>query len=74
VCCEMLRVPHCIDKRFTDRGKVVSLTPQKPYFSASSTHFCLRLSKPQVLILPERLGKLKKFNDLAGSQTRDLVA
>jgi hypothetical protein len=44
--CEMLRIPHCLDNRLTDGGKVVSLinrlryTPQKHYFSTSGTHFC----------------------------------
>jgi hypothetical protein len=44
--CEMLRIPHCLDNRLTDCGKVVSpthrlrSTPQKRYFSASGTHFC----------------------------------
>jgi hypothetical protein len=43
---EMLRIPHCLDSRFTDSGKVVSpthqprSTPQKHYLSASGTHFC----------------------------------
>jgi hypothetical protein len=36
--CQMLRVPHCLDNRLTDGGKVVSpthqphLTPQKHYY------------------------------------------
>jgi hypothetical protein len=44
--CEMLRIPHCLDNRLTDGGKVVSLThrprstPKKHYFSASGTHYC----------------------------------
>jgi hypothetical protein len=45
--CEMLRIPHCLDNRLTDGGKVVSpmyqphFTPQKHYyFSVSGTHFC----------------------------------
>jgi hypothetical protein len=45
--CEMLRIPHCLDNRFTDGGKVVSpthppqFTPQKHYyFYVSGTHFC----------------------------------
>jgi hypothetical protein len=64
---EMLRIPHCLDNRFADGGKVVSLThrphftPQKLYYSASGTHFCQRLSKPQSLVRPEGLGKLKKI-------------
>jgi hypothetical protein len=64
--CEILRIPHCIDNRLTDVGKVVSLAhrphsvPQKQYFSASGTHFCYRLSEPQGLVKPEELGKLMK--------------
>jgi hypothetical protein len=44
-CCEMLRIPHCLDSRLTDGDKVVSLThrprsiPQN-IVSASGTHFC----------------------------------
>jgi hypothetical protein len=43
---EMLRIPHCLDKRLTDGGKVVSpthrahFTPRKHYFSVSGTNFC----------------------------------
>jgi hypothetical protein len=35
-------------------------TPQKHYFSASGTHFCWRLSKPQGLAWPEGIGKSKR--------------
>jgi hypothetical protein len=45
--CEMLRIPHCLDNRLTDGGKVASpthrprSTPQKHYyFYVSGTHFC----------------------------------
>jgi hypothetical protein len=44
--CEMLRVPHCLDNRLTDAGKVVSpthrpqFTPEKHYLSVSGTLFC----------------------------------
>jgi hypothetical protein len=47
--CEMLRIPHCLDGRLTDGGKVVSpmyrprYTPQKHYFSASGNN----LSEPE---------------------------
>jgi hypothetical protein len=63
--CEVLRISHCLGNRLTDGGKVVSptyqlrSTPQKHYFSASGTHFCLRLSEPQGLMWPEGLGKFK---------------
>jgi hypothetical protein len=30
--CEMLRIPHCLDNRLTDGGKVVSPT-QQPHFT-----------------------------------------
>jgi hypothetical protein len=63
----MLRIPHCLDNRLTDGGKVVSpthpphFTLQKHYyFYASGTHFCLRLSKPQGLVRPEGLSKFKE--------------
>jgi hypothetical protein len=59
----MLRIPQCLDNRLTDGGKVVSpthpshSTPQKHYYLyVSDTHFCQRLSKPQCLMWPERLG------------------
>jgi hypothetical protein len=76
----MLRIPHCLDSLLTDGGKVVSptlrprSTPQKHYFSASGTHFCWRLSNPQGLVVPERLGELKKLIHLIVSRTRDLPA
>jgi hypothetical protein len=44
--CQMLRIPHCLDRQLTDGAKFVSpthrphFTPQKHYFSVSSTHFC----------------------------------
>jgi hypothetical protein len=77
----MLRIPHCLDNYVTDGGEVVSPT-QRPrstlqkYSSSSSsgTRFCQRLSEPQGLVLPEGLGKLKKFIHFAGFRTRDLPA
>jgi hypothetical protein len=45
--CEMLRIPHYLDNRLTDGGKVVSpmhpphFTLQEHYhFHVSGTHFC----------------------------------
>jgi hypothetical protein len=67
-------ITNCPDIGLTDGGKVVSLKHrqrsalQKHYSSASGTRFCQRLSKPQGLVLPDGLGKLKKI----WSQTRDL--
>jgi hypothetical protein len=66
---EMLRIPHCLDNRLTDGGKVVS---PMHHFYVSGTHFCLRLSKPQGLVCPEGSGKFKKKNHLIGYRTRDL--
>jgi hypothetical protein len=64
----MLMIPHCLDNRLIDGGKVVSpthqlhFTPQKHYyFNVSGTHFCSRLSKPQGLVRPEGLGKFKNI-------------
>jgi hypothetical protein len=63
--CEMLRIPHCLDNRLTDGGKVVGpthpphFTPHKHYyFNVSGTYFCYRLSKPPGLVRPEGFGKL----------------
>jgi hypothetical protein len=60
----MLRIPHCLDNRLTDGGKVVSpthqphFTPQKHYYVyVSGTHFCYSMSKPQSLVRTEGLGK-----------------
>jgi hypothetical protein len=50
---------------------VRALLPRN-FFPVSGTHFCYRLSKPQGLVRLEGLDKLKKFNDLIGSRTRDL--
>jgi hypothetical protein len=59
--------PTLLHNRLTDGGKFVSpthrphFTPQKHYyFYVSGTHFCYRVSKPQGLVRPERLGKFKK--------------
>jgi hypothetical protein len=65
--CEMLIIPHCLDNRLTEGGKVVNpthpphFTHQKHYyFYVSGTHFCQKLSKPQGLVRPEGLGKFKQ--------------
>jgi hypothetical protein len=60
----MLRIPHCLDNRLIDGGKVVSPTHQRAllprnniFFNVSGTHFCYRLSNPQGLVRPEELDK-----------------
>jgi hypothetical protein len=62
--CNTLRIPHCIEIRLTDGGKVFSSThrqrstPQKHYFSVFNTHFCWRLSEPPGLVRLEA-GRLR---------------
>jgi hypothetical protein len=74
----MVRIPHCLDSRLTDGGEVVSRmhrphsTPQIHFFSG--TYFCYRLSKLQVLVRLEGLGKLRKLKDLIVTRTRDFPA
>jgi hypothetical protein len=62
----MSRLPHLIDNRQTDGGKVVSLT-RRPL---------LPPGKLLVLVRLEGIGKLKKkkANDLIGNRTPDLPA
>jgi hypothetical protein len=63
----MWRFPHCLENRLTDGGEVVTLTrrlrstPQKHCFSVPGTYFYWRLSKLQVLVRLEGLGKFKKI-------------
>jgi hypothetical protein len=60
----MLRIPHCLDNGLKDRGKIIipmhwpRSNPQK-HLSTSGIHFC-RLSKPEGLVRPQGLGKLKR--------------
>jgi hypothetical protein len=76
----MLRIPRCIENRLTGGAEVVSVTfwpfstTQEHFLSASGTHYCFWLSKLQGLVRLEGLCKLKKFNDLIGSQIRNLPA
>jgi hypothetical protein len=63
----MLRIPYCLDNRLTGDGKVVRPTHRphstlQIHFSASGTHFCWTLSKPQGLVRPEGLGKFKEID------------
>jgi hypothetical protein len=76
----MLRIPHCLDNRLTDGGKVLSLTHQprsshqKHYFPVSGTHFCQRLTEPQVIVQLVGLGIFKEFIHLIGYRTCDFPA
>jgi hypothetical protein len=76
----MLRIPHCLDSRITDGGKVVNPTHRprsihrERYSSVSDIHFCLTLTEPHGPVRLEGLGKLKKLIQLIGSRTSDLPA
>jgi hypothetical protein len=70
--CKMLRIPHCLDNRLTDGGKVVSSTHQPLLYSPETLFLCfwysflLEADKPQGLVWPERLGKLKNHSPHRG--------
>jgi hypothetical protein len=77
--CEMLRIPHCLDSRLTDGGKVGSLMCRQSFYSPHSIFMllvliCYRLRKFQGLVRPEVLRKLIKINCFIGSRTLDLPA
>jgi hypothetical protein len=59
------------DRHPTHRPRFI---PHKYYFSASGTNFCRRMSKPQGLVQPEGLSKLKKSIHLIGFRSLDLPA
>jgi hypothetical protein len=61
----MLRIPHCLDDRLTDGGKVLSLT-HRPHFTPQK-HYYFSTSGTQGLVLPEGLGKVKKIINPIGS-------
>jgi hypothetical protein len=52
----MLRIPHCLDNRLIDGGKVVSLT-HTPHFTPQKHYYLLNVS----VQLANKRG-LKKFN------------
>jgi hypothetical protein len=76
----MLGIPHCLDNRLTDCGKVVSptrrpsSTPQKLFFLLLVLISVKDCANPNGLLRPEGISKLKKFIHLIGSRTRDLPA
>jgi hypothetical protein len=60
-------IPHCLDSRLTDGGKVVSLT-HPPHFTPKNMIIFMFLvlisvsfSKSEGLVRPEGLGKFKKI-------------
>jgi hypothetical protein len=71
----MLRIPHCLDNRLTDGGKVSALPTHRILLHrniiyVSGSHFCYRLSKLQDLVQPELLGKFKKNSPHRVSNSR----
>jgi hypothetical protein len=65
----MLKIPHRLDNRLTDGGKVVSLK-FRPRLLPRNFIFLLlvlKMSKPQGLERLEGFGKLNKFIHLIGS-------
>jgi hypothetical protein len=74
-----LRIPHWLDSRLKDGGKVVSLTPRPPF--TPHGHFVLYLvlisvtrNKQQGLLRPELLAECKKLIYLIGSRSCDFPA
>jgi hypothetical protein len=77
----MLKDPYIVKTIISQMAVRVSASCTGPtllhrniFISASDTHFCLRLSKPQRLVQLERLGKLIKAIHLIESQALDLPA
>jgi hypothetical protein len=71
----MLRIPHCLDNRFTDVGEVVSLM-HRPHFTPPK-HFLILISvrswvNTGVIMRLQGLGKLKEFIHLIGTRNLDL--
>jgi hypothetical protein len=68
----MLKIPHCLDSRFTDGDEPhVTAALYSPEFLLFMI-LVLRLSKLQSLVRPEGLGKLIQFIHIIGSRTRNL--
>jgi hypothetical protein len=76
----MLRIPYSLDNRLTDKSEIASLANrprsilQKHFKILFGIHFCERLTKYQVLVRPEQLGKLMKLSYHIFFRTRDLPA
>jgi hypothetical protein len=56
-----MRLPHFLDIRLTDGGKVVSPICRPPFTPRKipGTHVCLKLVDPRAVVLLEGLGQLK---------------
>jgi hypothetical protein len=74
--CETSRLPHFLENRLTDGGKVVSLK-QGPSFTVRQifgTCFCQNLSRSQEHNAAGRITATEKFCELIGNLTRGLPA
>jgi hypothetical protein len=58
---ETLKLPHFLDIRLTDGGKVVSLIRRPPFTPRMilGTHFCKGCVDPRAIMRLEGLGQLK---------------
>jgi hypothetical protein len=72
----MYRSTFSLDNRLTDGGKVVRLTRRPPFIPRNipGTHFCKKLSRPQVHSVAGNFRSIEKYNNLIGTRTRDLPA
>jgi hypothetical protein len=72
----MMRIPHCLDRRPTDGGEVVSLTLRPPPLPPEISRYSF-LSEADKLPGPSEDGRIKEIEKLVhhtGSRIRDLLA
>jgi hypothetical protein len=73
----MLRIPHCLDNRLINGGKVVSLMNWPRFMPRNIFWYSFLLETeyaPKSLVWLEGLGQLKKVNDLTGTRACYLLA
>jgi hypothetical protein len=66
-------IPHCLEKRLTDGGELVSLT-QQPRFKLGHNLVCISVRgsvMPMDIMRLNGLGKLKRFNNFSRTPTHD---
>jgi hypothetical protein len=71
--CETSRLPHFVDNRLTDGGKVVNIMRRPPFTPQEYSwySFLLEAVDPRAIVRLGGLGQLKN-HDLTGNRTRDL--